>query len=78
VEGFISHAAAAFAAPVLVVFSGYHDARTLAYANTVVISAEPLPSCAPCYLTACSQPRKYCTEDIPVQQVVQAVMQQLR
>ena len=78
VEGFISHAAAAFPAPVLVVFSGYHDAGTLAYANTVVITAETPPPCAPCYLTACSQSRKHCTEDIPVQQVVQAVMRQWR
>jgi len=43
-----------------------------------VITAETPPPCAPCYLTACSQSRKHCTEDIPVQQVVQAVMRQWR
>jgi hypothetical protein len=73
VEGLISHAAAAFARPTVVVFSGWHEAAGLCYPTTIAVSATPPPPCAPCWQDQCATPGKPCTNDITVQQVVDAV-----
>jgi ADP-heptose:LPS heptosyltransferase len=76
VEGFISHAAAAFGMPVVVVFSGFHDARNLCYPTTIPVVAHSLPACAPCYLPidgVCATPEKPCTGTIGAKQVIAAV-----
>ena len=76
VEGFISHAAAAFHMPIVVVYSGFHDAGNLCYPTTVPVVAPVLPPCAPCYLPidgVCLTPGKPCTAAITPEQVTAAV-----
>ena len=53
VEGFVSHAAATFGTPVIVIFSGYHDLKTFVYPITIPIHADPAPACAPSSATSC-------------------------
>lgn len=78
VEGFVSHAAATFGTPVIVIFSGYHDLKTFVYPITVPIHADPAPACAPCQLITCSQPSQLCMDVIQPPQVIAAVERALR
>ena len=76
VEGLVSHGGAAFGKPVVVVFSGFHDAHNLCYPNTRPVVAPHLPPCAPCYLPIdghCMTPGKPCTAAIDAAQVIAAV-----
>ena len=76
-EGFISHVAAAFERPMVIVFSGYHDYESYHYPSARKVLADPMPVCAPCYLNSCITPGKPCTSTISVNQVVSEVRQAL-
>jgi hypothetical protein len=76
VEGLPNHVAAAFRVPSFVVFSGFNRIELSRYAVTVPIVRDPQVECAPCWkLTPCPEPGKPCTNDITVDQVVQALEQ---
>jgi hypothetical protein len=77
VEGFVSHAAATFGTPVIVIFSGYHDLKTFVYPITIPIHADPAPACAPCQLVECSQASQLCIDAIQPPQVIAAVTRAL-
>jgi hypothetical protein len=73
IEGLISHTAPAFAVPTVVVFSSDRLEGGLKYPSTIPVYANPRPPCAPCWQESCHIAGKPCTENITVDQVVQAV-----
>lgn len=53
VEGFITHAAAAFNIPAITPLTGAYDPNTFVYRNTIPLMADPMPACSPCWQDAC-------------------------
>lgn len=54
VEGFITHAAAAFNKPAITPLTGAYDPSTFIYKNTIPLMADPMPTCSPCWLEHCT------------------------
>ncbi len=64
-EGLYNHLASSVGTVSFVIFSGFHPPQIASYENTVPITCEPPPSCAPCWLTVkCPLPDKPCTSRI--------------
>lgn len=73
-EGIVSHAAAAFEAPIICILAGdKEDTLRLGYHKTTFIQADPMPPCSPCFAQTCSTPGKPCTSNITVDQVVNCI-----
>lgn len=73
VEGFLTHASAAFDVPTVVPFTGIHDAKGLLYPCTIPVLPEPMPACDPCWQEECSMPGMPCRTNIQIDRVVTAV-----
>lgn len=73
VEGFLTHASAAFNVPSVVPFTGVHEAKGLWYPSTIPLLPEPMPLCAPCWSSVCHVPDMPCRADISVEAVLTAV-----
>ena len=64
-EGLYNHLASSVCTTSFVIFSGFHPPQIASYENTVPITCDPPPSCAPCWLTVkCPLPEKPCTSRI--------------
>jgi ADP-heptose:LPS heptosyltransferase len=74
-EGSLNHIAACFDKKSFVVMSGFTPSKLISYSNTTVISRNPNIECSPCYLVKknCFREKKFCTEDIKVNQVLQCI-----
>lgn len=77
VEGFLSHASAAFNVPTVVPFTGVHDSNGLLYPCTVPVLPEPIPACMPCWSGSCPVEGMPCRRDISADAVWVAVNQKL-
>ena len=73
VEGFLTHASAAFDVPTVVPFTGIHDFNGLLYPCTIPILPDPSPDCAPCWQEACTRTGMPCRNNIHTDAVVSAV-----
>ena len=69
-EGFVTHAAAAFNVPALVPLSGVYDPYGFIYPSTVPLISPQKPACSPCWKDACDVPGMPCMSDIAVATVV--------
>lgn len=72
-EGFVTHAAAAFNVPALVPLSGVYDPYGFIYPSTVPLISPEKPPCSPCWKDACDVPGMPCMSDITVATVVAEV-----
>lgn len=70
VEGFLTHASAAFATPCVVPFTGIHEPKGLLYPNTLPVEPEPRPPCMPCWAQRCSVLDMPCRRDITVKSML--------
>ena len=77
VEGFLTHASAAFNVPTVVPFTGVHDPKGLLYPCTVPVLPNPIPACMPCWARACPVEGMPCRIDISEEAVLAAVTQKL-
>lgn len=73
VEGFLTHASAAFDVPTVIPFTGIHEANGLLYPSTIPILPNPLPTCAPCWQEECTTAGMPCRTNIQVDRMVSAV-----
>lgn len=64
VEGFITHVAAAFNKPAITPLTGAYDPNTFIYENTIPLLADPMPACAPCWQSQCTEPEMWCRSRI--------------
>lgn len=72
-EGFITHAAAAFATPCIVPFSGVYDPYGFVYPSTLPLISPQKPKCSPCWKDACDVSGMPCMRDITVETAVTQV-----
>ena len=72
-EGFVTHAAAAFNVPALVTLGGVYDPYGFIYPSTVPLISPHKPVCSPCWKDACDVPGMPCMSDITVEAAVAAV-----
>lgn len=72
-EGFVTHAAAAFNVPGIVPLSGVYDPYGFNYPSTIALVSPQKPPCSPCWKDACDVPGMPCMSDITVDSAVQAV-----
>ena len=73
-DGALNHIANCFNKKSFVILSGFTHEEFIKYKNTKLISRLPQIKCAPCYLkTECPNERKFCTEDISVDDVLKAI-----
>jgi len=73
-EGLLNHLAAAVGTRSFVVFSGFSHVELAKYDTTISITRKPQVDCAPCWLLEkCPKEKKWCTEDILVSDVVDAI-----
>lgn len=70
VEGFLTHAAAAFNTPCVVPFTGIHQPRGLIYPNTFAVLPDPEPPCMPCWQEVCTVDGMPCRNHIFVTAVL--------
>ena len=77
VEGFLTHASAAFDVPTVVPFTGIHDPQGLLYPCTIPVLPEPVPACMPCWQEECTTSGMPCRSNIHVDRMVAAVEQGL-
>lgn len=77
VEGFLTHASAAFDVPTVVPFTGIHDPNGLLYPCTIPVLPKPVPACMPCWLEECTTPGMPCRSNIHAGRVAAAVIQGL-
>jgi hypothetical protein len=73
VEGFMTHASAAFDVPTVVPFTGIHDAKGLLYPCSIAILPDPSPPCAPCWQEECTTQGMPCRNNISVAAVLSGV-----
>lgn len=74
VEGFLTHASAAFNTPCVVPFTGVHQPSGLLYPNTMPVMPEPVPSCMPCWQSVCTTVGMPCRNNISKDAVKAAVL----
>lgn len=73
-DGALNHIANCFDKKSFVIMSGYTHEEYIKYDNTTLITRVPQIECAPCYLkTSCPKERKFCTEDIKVEDVLKVI-----
>lgn len=77
VEGFLTHAAAAFDVPTVVPFTGVHDPEGLLYPNTIPVAPDPRPPCMPCWHEVCIKEGMPCRTNISSKSVEIAVQKAL-
>ncbi len=75
IEGFITHASAAFGIPAITPLTGAYDPHTFIYRNTIPLMAEPMPDCSPCWQEACTQPQMWCRTRINEAVAIAAINQ---
>lgn len=73
VEGFVTHASAAFDVPTVVPFTGIHDAKGLLYPRTIAVLPDPSPPCVPCWQEECTTAGMPCRTNISVTAVQSGV-----
>ena len=74
-EGLLNHLAAAVNTKSFVVFSGFSQIELAKYDTSIAIAKVPQVECSPCWLLEnCPKEKKYCTEDILVEDVVESVV----
>lgn len=76
-EGFITHAAAAFNKTAITPLTGAYDPRTFIYRNTIPIIADPTPPCSPCWKESCHQETMLCRINIRTEDVLSAIRNEL-
>ncbi|MDC0599163.1 hypothetical protein OAO97_00985 [Candidatus Pseudothioglobus singularis] len=73
-EGLLNHIASSFKTKSLIVHSGFSQIEISKYTSSLPIVNNPQVECAPCWITdACPQKKKYCTEQISVNQVIESI-----
>ena len=73
-EGLLNHMASAVKTKSFVVYSGFSSIEIAKYDLTIPIVNKPQVNCAPCWITEkCPKKKKYCTEEISVNQVIQSI-----
>ena len=73
-EGLLNHIASAVDSKSYVVFSGFSNIDIAKYNETISIVNNPQVNCAPCWITSnCPKKIKYCTEQIPIEQVINQI-----
>ncbi len=73
-EGLLNHMASAVGTKSFVVYSGFSYIEIAKYDLTIPIVNKPQVKCAPCWITEkCPKQKKYCTEEISVNQVIQSI-----
>lgn len=77
VEGFITHAAAAFNIPAITPLTGAYDPNTFVYRNTIPLMAVPMPPCSPCWADQCVAAGMPCRSGIATAQALEAITQLL-
>lgn len=77
VEGFLTHASAAFDVPTVVPFTGVHEPKGLLYPCTVPVLPTPIPVCMPCWGGTCSIDGMPCRNDISEEAVLAAVTKEI-
>ena len=73
VEGFLTHASAAFGTPCIVPFTGVHEPQGLLYSNTIAVLPDPIPSCMPCWKQVCTTAGMPCQANISTKAVKSAL-----
>lgn len=78
-EGLINHIASSFkGVKSIVISSGFAPIEHFKYENTLALSRNPQIDCAPCWLPEeCPMDKKYCTEDITVNDVVAQINEEV-
>lgn len=74
VEGFLTHASAAFDVPCVVPFTGVHEPSGLLYPNTLPVLPDPVPTCMPCWQAECTTPGMPCRSHISKDAVKAAIL----
>ncbi|WVH09063.1 MAG: hypothetical protein EoVTN8_384 [Fluviibacter phosphoraccumulans EoVTN8] len=72
-EGFVTHAAAAFNAPCIIPLSGVYDPYGFNYPSTIPLVSPQKPPCSPCWKDACDVPGMPCMGDIAVHLAVSQI-----
>ncbi len=76
-EGLLNHISAAVNTKSFVIFSGFSKIELANYDTTIPISRDPQVKCAPCWLREeCPEERKYCTDEISVDIVIQKIYEE--
>lgn len=76
-EGVFNHLAAAFGVKSFVIFSGFTPIELAKYEITIPIVRVPQIDCAPCWLLEkCPKEKKWCTEDISAQDVIDVILKE--
>lgn len=73
VEGFLTHASAAFGTPCFVPFTGVHEPSGLVYSNTIAIEPDPRPECMPCWQEICTTEGMPCRSNISSDRVIKSI-----
>ena len=74
-EGLLNHLCASVGTKSFVVFSGFLPIEIAKYNTTIPIVKNPQVECAPCWLLEkCPKERKWCTEDISVDDVINRIL----
>lgn len=78
-EGLNNHIASSFKeVKSIVISSGFAPIEHFEYKNTITLSRNPQVDCAPCWLSEeCPLEKKYCTEDILVNDVVSRIKEEV-
>ena len=77
-EGLLNHLASAVGTKSFVVFSGFSQVELAKYDSTIPIVKNPQVECAPCWLLQkCPKEKKWCTEGILVEDVVDEVLDEI-
>jgi len=74
-EGFVTHAAAAFNVPALVPLSGVYDPYGFIYPSTVAMISPQKPACSPCWKDACDVQGMPCMSEITIDMAVRHINQ---
>jgi len=73
-EGLLNHIAASVETTSFCIFSGFHPAEIATYPTTVALVLDPQEECSPCWLLAkCPQERKYCTDKILPEHIINTI-----
>lgn len=75
VEGFLTHASAAFQTPCVVPFTGVHEPQGLLYRNTIPVEPDPRPNCMPCWQEQCTTEGMPCRSNIALDRVINSIHQ---
>ena len=77
-EGLLNHIAASVNTKSFVIFSGFSQIELAKYITTIPIVKTPQVECSPCWiLEKCPKEKKWCTENILVQDVVDVIRKEV-